>query len=164
MTNGPRPGVPERGLWIPDPAQRNVFGIIEANPQLALKAVNLRRYGQQIIERLGGKRVHPNFAVAGGVNAPLSVTDREAIVSERETMIGYVQEAIAIAKGTPENPLVNPQDLFEAKIVDLTPRAKEIGVQVGMTAGIIALTSCANRRVRRRALPGRRPGSVRSSA
>ncbi|MFN2291044.1 MAG: Ni/Fe hydrogenase subunit alpha [Anaerolineae bacterium] len=81
-----------------DPAQRNVFGIIEANPQLALKAVNLRRYGQQIIERLGGKRVHPNFAVAGGVNAPLSVTDREVMASERETMIGYVQEAIAIAK------------------------------------------------------------------
>jgi NAD-reducing hydrogenase large subunit len=81
-----------------DPAQRNVFGIIEANPQLALKAVNLRRYGQQIIERLGGKRVHPNFALAGGVNAPLSPKDREAMASERETMIGYVQEAIAIAK------------------------------------------------------------------
>ena len=81
-----------------DPAQRNVFGIIEANPQLALKAVNLRRYGQQIIERLGGKRVHPNFAVAGGVNSPLKDLDREAMASERETMVGYVQEAIAIAK------------------------------------------------------------------
>jgi NAD-reducing hydrogenase large subunit len=43
-----------------DPAIRNVFGIIKANPELALKAVNLRRYGQRIIERLGGKRVHPN--------------------------------------------------------------------------------------------------------
>jgi len=54
-----------------DPAERNVFGIIKADPQLALKAVNLRRFGQQIIEKLGGKRVHPNFAVPGGVNAPL---------------------------------------------------------------------------------------------
>ncbi len=65
-----------------DPAIRNVFGIIQADPQLALKAVDLRRYGQQIIERLGGKRVHPNFAVPGGVNAPLSSKDREAIASE----------------------------------------------------------------------------------
>jgi NAD-reducing hydrogenase large subunit len=81
-----------------DPATRNVFGIIQANPELALKAVNLRRYGQQIIERLGGKRVHPNLAVPGGVNAPLSSHDREAIAAERETMVGYVQEAIAIAK------------------------------------------------------------------
>lgn len=81
-----------------DPARRNVFGIIEANPQLALKAVHLRRYGQQIIERLGGKRVHPNLCVPGGVNGPLSRQDRDAIAIERETMIGYVQEAIALAK------------------------------------------------------------------
>jgi NAD-reducing hydrogenase large subunit len=82
-----------------DPATRNVFGIVQANPELALKAVSLRRYGQQIIERLGGKRVHPNLAVPGGVNAPLSVRDRDAIVAERETMVGYVLEAIGIAKG-----------------------------------------------------------------
>jgi NAD-reducing hydrogenase large subunit len=81
-----------------DPATRNVFGIIQANPELALKAVNLRRYGQQIIERLGGKRVHPNFAVPGGVNAPLSPRDREGIAAEQETMLRYVQEAIGIAK------------------------------------------------------------------
>ena len=42
-----------------DPAIRNVIGIIRANPQLALKAVNLRRYGQQIIERLGGSASTP---------------------------------------------------------------------------------------------------------
>ncbi|MBC7232836.1 MAG: Ni/Fe hydrogenase subunit alpha [Chloroflexi bacterium] len=82
-----------------DPAKRNVIGIIEANPTLALKAVNLRRYGQQIIERLGGKRVHPYFTVPGGVNAPLKPQDRDAIAAERETMIGIAKEAISIAKG-----------------------------------------------------------------
>jgi NAD-reducing hydrogenase large subunit len=82
-----------------DPAKRNVFGIIEANPALALKAVNLRRFGQQIIARLGGgKRVHPNFAVPGGVNAPLNPQDRDAIAGELQTMLGYAQEAIGLAK------------------------------------------------------------------
>jgi NAD-reducing hydrogenase large subunit len=81
-----------------DPATRNVIGIIQANPQLALKAVALRRYGQQIIQRLGGKRVHPNLCVPGGVNAPLGVADRDAIAAEREVMLGYALEAIAIAK------------------------------------------------------------------
>jgi NAD-reducing hydrogenase large subunit len=81
-----------------DPATRNVFGIIQANPQLALKAVNLRRYGQQIIERLGGKRIHPSFCVPGGVNAPLKPQDRDAIAGERETIVGYIQEAISLAK------------------------------------------------------------------
>jgi len=82
-----------------DPAKRNVIGIIEANPELALKAVNLRRYGQQIIERLGRKRVHPFFAVPGGVSAPLTSKDRDEIAAERETMIEIIKEAIALAKG-----------------------------------------------------------------
>jgi NAD-reducing hydrogenase large subunit len=81
-----------------DPASRNIFGLINADPALALKAVNLRRYGQQIIERLGSKRVHPNLAVPGGVNGPLSMQDRDAIASERETTLRYVQEAIQIAR------------------------------------------------------------------
>ena len=42
-------------------------------------------------------------------------------------------QAIAIAKGTPENPLSEPEDLFEAKIVGATPRAMEIGIELGMT-------------------------------
>jgi len=42
-------------------------------------------------------------------------------------------QAIAIARGTPENPLVNPEDLLDAKIVDATPRAKSHGVRLGMT-------------------------------
>lgn len=77
-----------------DPAVRNVFGIVEANPQLALKAVGQRRFGQRIIERLGGKRVHPNFAVPGGVNAPLSLRDRDEIAAEIEPQIGIAMEGL----------------------------------------------------------------------
>jgi len=82
-----------------DPATRNVFRIIKENPKLALKAVNLRRYGQQIIEKLGGKRVHANFAVTGGVNAPLTKENRKSMASELKTMIEIAKEAISIAKG-----------------------------------------------------------------
>lgn len=82
-----------------DPAIRNVFGLIGVNPGLALKAVNLRRYGQQIIERLGGKRVHPNFAVPGGVNAPLNPKDHGEIAAELKTAMGVSREALNIAKG-----------------------------------------------------------------
>jgi uncharacterized protein YunC (DUF1805 family) len=41
-------------------------------------------------------------------------------------------QAVAIARGTPEKPLVDPEDLFEARIVDATPKAKELGIQIGM--------------------------------
>lgn len=42
-------------------------------------------------------------------------------------------QAIAIAKGTPEQPLVEPEDLLDAIIVDLTDYAKEIGIEIGFT-------------------------------
>ena len=45
---------------------------------------------------------------------------------------GEFGQAIAIAKGTPAHPLVDPEDLFDAKIVDMTPRAGELGVEIGM--------------------------------
>ncbi|MGA3115945.1 MAG: Ni/Fe hydrogenase subunit alpha [Syntrophobacteraceae bacterium] len=81
-----------------DPAIRNVVGIIQANPELALKAVNLRRYGQQIIERLGRKRVHPSLAVPGGVSSTLTPQDRDAILAEFDTMVEIAKVAVSIGK------------------------------------------------------------------
>src|ERR1700752_4277154 len=42
-------------------------------------------------------------------------------------------QAIAIAKGTPASPLTEPEDLFDARIVGLTPQAAAYGIQPGMT-------------------------------
>src|SRR5439155_550481 len=42
-------------------------------------------------------------------------------------------QAIAIAKGTPTKPLCEPEDLFAAKIVGVTPKAESFGVRIGMT-------------------------------
>jgi len=82
-----------------DPAIRNVVGIIGANPALALKAVKLRQYGQEIIRRLSGRRIHMHWAVPGGVSAPLSQENRDWILGQVDEMIGYIQEGISVAKG-----------------------------------------------------------------
>ena len=42
-------------------------------------------------------------------------------------------QALAIAEGTPDCPLVTPEDLLDAKIVRCTPRAEGMGVKIGMT-------------------------------
>jgi uncharacterized protein YunC (DUF1805 family) len=42
-------------------------------------------------------------------------------------------QAIAIARGTPAKPLCEPEDLFNAKIVGVTPKAATFGVRLGMT-------------------------------
>ena len=53
--------------WDSDPATRNVFGLIEADPELARGGIRLRQFGQEIIEALGGKKIHPAWSVPGGV-------------------------------------------------------------------------------------------------
>ncbi len=42
-------------------------------------------------------------------------------------------QAIAIAKGTPQQPLTEPEDLLDAKIVGLTPQAAAMGIEIGMS-------------------------------
>jgi NAD-reducing hydrogenase large subunit len=81
-----------------DPAARNVVGLIGANPALALKAVNLRKFGQEIIRLLGGRRIHPNFAVPGGVNKALQPAERETILAGVDEAISAIQIGLGIAR------------------------------------------------------------------
>jgi len=64
-----------------DPARRNVFGLIDADPQTARAGVALRKFGQDAIEALAGERIHSSWIVAGGVNAPLGTAARERILA-----------------------------------------------------------------------------------
>ena len=63
-----------------DPARRNLIGVAQAQPQLARDGIRLRQLGQQIIELLGGKRIHPAWVVPGGVNEPLSSEKRDQML------------------------------------------------------------------------------------
>ncbi|HEY7097852.1 MAG TPA: Ni/Fe hydrogenase subunit alpha [Terriglobales bacterium] len=78
-----------------DPARTNIFGVLEQNPTLAKDGIQLRKFGQQIIERLGGKRIHPAWIVPGGVSEPLTENNRDAILQT-------LPEALQIAERTLE--------------------------------------------------------------
>ncbi len=41
--------------------------------------------------------------------------------------------AVAIAKGTPDKPLREPEDLYEARIVAASDAAQKLGIATGMT-------------------------------
>jgi NAD-reducing hydrogenase large subunit len=65
--------------WDSDPAKRNVFGLMAADPDLARAGIRLRQFGQTIIELLGARKIHAAWAVPGGVRSPLSEEGREWI-------------------------------------------------------------------------------------
>jgi NAD-reducing hydrogenase large subunit len=81
-----------------DPAVRNVVGLIEANPELALKAVRLRAFGQDIIQRISGRRIHPNHSIPGGVNAPLPESEREDLLSRIDEATEGIRAAVQLAR------------------------------------------------------------------
>lgn len=81
-----------------DPAGRNVVGLIQANPELAVKAVRLRKFGQEIIRILGGRKVHPNFAVPGGVNKALKQTERDTILADVDQALETIQLGLSVMK------------------------------------------------------------------
>ena len=65
--------------WDSPQAQRNVFGLIASNKELARAGIRLSQFGQEIIEILGDKKIHPMWAVPGGVRSALSSEGRAKI-------------------------------------------------------------------------------------
>jgi NAD-reducing hydrogenase large subunit len=64
-----------------DPAKRNMFGLIEKDKDFARRGIRLRKFGQEIIEILGSRKIHTPWAVAGGVRDPFDATRRDRLLS-----------------------------------------------------------------------------------
>lgn len=82
-----------------DPATRNIAGLAAEYPDLATKGIFLRKFGQDIIKTLGGKKVHPWHSIPGGVNRGLRTDERDAILKGLPAMKADAHEAIDLVKG-----------------------------------------------------------------
>jgi NAD-reducing hydrogenase large subunit len=85
--------------WESDPATRNIFGLMAAEPELARAGIALRKLGQEIIGRLGGQKIHPAWAVPGGVRQGLSAEGREHILTALPQAQTTILQAIDRFKG-----------------------------------------------------------------
>ncbi len=85
--------------WDCDPETRNVFGLIAADPELARSGIRLRQFGQQIIEILGAKKVHPAWGVPGGVRSPLTEEGHAWICSRLTESRASIENALNLFKG-----------------------------------------------------------------
>jgi len=80
--------VPEMlfGMDAP-PEQRNVLGLVEADPDLVKRVVALRKWGQEGIKAVLGKRMHGISSIPGGVNQNLSIEARDRLLKGEEGLI-----------------------------------------------------------------------------
>ncbi len=84
--------VPEMlfGMDAP-PEQRNVLGLIEADPALVRRVVALRKWGQELIQTVFGKRMHGLLAVPGGVQKCLTEQERDRFVNGDDSIPSLAQ-------------------------------------------------------------------------
>ncbi|MCX5968423.1 MAG: Ni/Fe hydrogenase subunit alpha [Cyanobacteria bacterium] len=98
--------------WESDPARRNIFGLMAADPELARAGIRLRQFGQQILELLGGRKIHLAWAVPGGVRSPLSLEARDWILARLPEAQATIRLALELHKRQLDGPLQQEQRLF----------------------------------------------------
>ncbi len=81
-----------------DPAVRNVAGLAAEHPDLAVAGIGMRKYGQEIIKTLGGKKVHPWHSIPGGVNRSLRVEEKDAMLAELPAHKENLRKALTLVK------------------------------------------------------------------
>ncbi len=81
-----------------DPATRNIIGIAEKYPDIAVRGIRLRKFGQELSERITGKKIHIMGIVPGGMAYPLTEENRKALLEWIPEAIATVQAGIAIIK------------------------------------------------------------------
>lgn len=82
-----------------DPAERNVVGIVKANPELAKIALRLRTIGQKINEMVGGRGTHPVTSVAGGITFTLDREKKSGIQEWINEARGLLPAVVPAVKG-----------------------------------------------------------------
>lgn len=80
-----------------DVAIRNVIGVAAKFPDLAVQGVMMRKYGQEVILRTAGKKIHGTGAIPGGINKNLSLKERDELLKDLDQMVTWSHGALKIA-------------------------------------------------------------------
>lgn len=79
-------------------AHRNIIGVLEDHPEIAMQGVLLRKFGQEVIRITAGKRIHGTAAVPGGVNKSVSPLERDELLPQADQIIQWSQGALDLAR------------------------------------------------------------------
>jgi len=83
--------------------KRNVIAVAIENRDLAIKGITMRKFGQEIIKAVAGKRIHGILAVPGGVHKTLTKEERDYFLDGKnigniDTMIEWSQAMVDFMK------------------------------------------------------------------
>jgi len=79
------------------PAERNILGIVrKVGLDIAGKVLKMRRDGHELIKLMGGRRVHPNWAVPGGVSRGINDEQRREIEQRGREAVEFAKFSLKL--------------------------------------------------------------------
>lgn len=78
--------------------QRNIVAVIRQHPDIAIQGVRIRKFGQQIIEAISGKRIHGIAALPGGMHAALTLEKIQPFLQGIDTIIASCERTVALVQ------------------------------------------------------------------
>ncbi len=79
-------------------AKRNIVGVAAAFPDLAKQGVLTRKFGQEVIRHIVGKRIHGTGCIPGGMNKALTPAERDLLRGDVDQIVAWSREAIGLAR------------------------------------------------------------------
>jgi F420-non-reducing hydrogenase large subunit len=81
-----------------DPAVRNVAAVLKYLPDVAVQAIKLMEFGQELIKTVGAKAIHPTTAIPGGQLCPMTEEDRDYWLAKVPEMLENINKTVDLAK------------------------------------------------------------------
>jgi NAD-reducing hydrogenase large subunit len=82
-----------------DPAERNIFWLIEKKPDLAIQGIKLRKFGQELIEKVAGRKIHSSdWIIPGGGKWPFTKQNADYLLSNLPEALDITLKTIKVFK------------------------------------------------------------------
>ena len=79
-------------------AKRNIIAVLQEHTEIGLQGVKLRKYGQEVIRMISGKRIHGTAAIPGGMNKSLTREERDYLLEDIDQIIQWSEAAVVLIK------------------------------------------------------------------
>jgi F420-non-reducing hydrogenase large subunit len=78
-----------------NPEERNILGVIKkVGKEVGISVIKHRLIGHKIIQLIGGRQIHSNYAIPGGISKPISTEDCNEIRKMAENMVNFSKDTL----------------------------------------------------------------------
>ncbi len=81
-----------------DPSVRNVAAVLKHLPDVAVQAIKIMEFGQELCREIGAKAIHPVTAIPGGMLHHLTEEDRDKWLKQVPELLENINKTVDLAK------------------------------------------------------------------